>query len=80
MKNTIVFTSTLPPGLLKELDVVSKEFGLPKNKILEKALTAYFEKIKRAEYIHSFRRAAGDQEVINMAEEGLEDYLRILDE
>jgi hypothetical protein len=33
-----------------------------------------------AEFTRSFKRAALDPELISMAEEGLEDYLRILDE
>ena len=44
------------------------------------ALSAYFEKIKKAEYIRSFKAAAGDEEQLLLAEEGLEEYLKILDE
>ena len=42
----------------------SKEkFKVPKNRILEEALKAYFERIKKAEYIHSFKKAALDEEI-----------------
>lgn len=40
--------------------------------IIEDALTAYFEKLKKAEYTHSFRKAAKDEEIALMVEEGLD--------
>jgi predicted transcriptional regulator len=78
MKST-TFTSSLPEELLDLLESYAGKFNVPKNRILEKALRAYFERMKKAEYIHSFRRAAGDENMLSMAEEGLEDYLKILD-
>jgi hypothetical protein len=71
-------TTSLPEGLVQRLDEYSRKFNLPKSQILVKALEAYFERIRKAEYIRSFQRAAGDSEVMLMAEEGLEDYLKIL--
>jgi len=76
----INYTSTLPPDLMEMLNSYSQKFKLPKNRIMEQALTAYFEKLKKAEYAHSFRKAADDQDALIMAEEGLEDYLKILSE
>jgi len=78
MKDSMVFTTSLSKELLGMIDSYSKKFKVPKNRILEEALKAYFERMKRAEYIHSFKRAAGEEEITNMAEEGLEDYLKIL--
>ncbi len=74
------YTSSLPAELLQMLDNYAREFKMPKNRIVEKALLAYFEKLKKAEYAHSFRKAAADEEMVSMAEEGLEDYLKILPE
>jgi len=76
----INFTSSLPSDLLQTLDSYAQKFKVPKNRIMEQALSAYFERLKEAEYQRSFKKAAGDQEMIKMAEEGLEDYLKILDE
>jgi predicted transcriptional regulator len=73
-------TSSLSPELIARLDNYSRKFKIPKSRILEQALEAYFERIKKADYIRSFRMAAGDSEIVYMAEEGLEDYLKILDE
>lgn len=74
------FTSSLPADLLQLLDFYAQQFKVPKNRIMELALRTYFERLKQAEYVHSFKNAAIDKEMMNMAEEGLEDYLKILDE
>ena len=76
---TINYTSSLPEELLKLLSDYSRKFNVPRNRIMEQALKAYFEKLKKAEYIHSFKNAANDSIMISMTEEGLEDYLKILD-
>ncbi len=74
------YTSTLPSDVMERLDLYANRFKVPKNRLIEKSLRAYFERLKRAEYTRSFRRAAGDPEVVDMAEEGLDEYLKILDE
>ena len=74
------YTSSLPAELIEMLDAYAKKFRLPKNRIMEQALRAYFKKLKKAEYAHSFRKAADDKEMLSMAEEGIEDYLKILPE
>jgi predicted transcriptional regulator len=71
-------TSSLSPETISRLDAYSRKFKVPKSRILEQALEVYFEKIKRAEYIRSFMMAADDKEILPLAEEGLEDYLKIL--
>ncbi len=73
------FTSTLPKELLDKLSQKSKSLSLPKNKLIESALTLYLEHLERAEYINSFKRAAKDEDVLKMAEEGMQDYLNQLD-
>jgi len=80
MSKSLNYTSSLPADLLGMVEEYAAKFKVPKNKIIEKSLRAYFENLKRAEYVKSFRKAAQDSEIVNMAEEGLEDYLKILDE
>jgi len=75
----INYTSSLSSELMEILDLYAKQFKIPKNRIMEQALRAYFEKIKKAEYTHSFRNAANDSEMSVLAEDGLADYLKILD-
>jgi len=76
----INYTSSLPEELIEMLDTYARKFKMPKNRIMEQALRAYFEKLKKAEYAHSFRRAANDEVHVQMAEEGIEDYLKIISE
>lgn len=77
---SVNYTSSLPSDLIAMLDNYASQLKLPKNRIVEKALRAYFDQIKKAEYAHSFRRAAGDDDMLTLAEEGLEDYLKIISE
>lgn len=80
MKSNTTFTSSINTKVMKRLRGYSDKYKMPKNKIIETALNKYFDELKRAEYVKSFKRANNDPEMLLMAEEGLEDYLRILDE
>lgn len=74
------FTSTLPDELLQKLNEKASQLSMPKNKIIEKALSIYLDQLTRAEYIRSYRQAGQDAEIMQIAEEGMEDYLKQLDE
>lgn len=72
------FTSSLPDELLDKLSKVAKELKMPKNKLIEKALQLYLEEIKRAKYVKSFQRANNSKEILDMAEEGMADYFKMI--
>lgn len=74
------FTSTLPNHLLDQLGKVAKELGVPKNKIIEKALTIYMDQLNKAAYIRSYKQMADDADMLIVAEEGMADYLTQLEE
>lgn len=74
------FTSTLPDSLLELLTEKAKSLSVPKNKLIENALRLYLEHLEKAEYIKSYKKAAEDNDVMLMAEEGMEDYLKQLEE
>mgnify|MGYP003663725409 CR=1 FL=1 len=74
------FTSTLPDDLLKSLNEKAKALSLPKNKLIEKALRIYLDQLTRAEYVRSYRQLANDEEILSIAEEGMEDYCKKLEE
>ena len=80
MKSTVTYTSTLPSDLSEVLDQYAQLLKVPKNRLIEQALRSYFDNVKRAEYIKSFRRANQDEEMQTLANEGLEDYLKMMDE
>ena len=74
------FTSTLPEDLLKLLKENADKFSVPMNKLIENALRIYLDQLNRAEYVKSYKEAALDQDVMAMAEEGMEEYLQQLPE
>lgn len=74
------FTSTLPDDILQQLDKVSKALKMPKNKLIEKALRVYLDQLKKAEYVKSYKKLAKDVDVMQLAEEGMADYLSQLND
>ena len=74
------FTSTLPEDLLKLLKEKADKFSIPMNKLIEKALRIYLDQLNRAEYVKSYKEAAQDQDIMEIAEEGMEAYLKQLPE
>ncbi|HSP12434.1 MAG TPA: ribbon-helix-helix domain-containing protein [Salegentibacter sp.] len=73
------FTSSLPDELLRKLDVYAKQYGVAKNKIIEKALLIYLDQLNRAEYVKSYKLAGQDKDIMAIAEEGMEAYLKNLE-
>lgn len=72
------FTSSLPEATFKRLENESKRLKIPKNKIIDKALNYYLEKLERDTYIMAFKNLESDGEMIDMANEGLDDYVAAL--
>jgi len=72
------FTSSLPEDLLTRLHEMAKKLSVPKNTIIEKALEIYLDQLTRSEYIKSYKQAGKDQDILTMAAEGMEDYLKQL--
>jgi hypothetical protein len=71
----ITYTSKLTDVVFNELDMVSQKLKKSKREIIETALNQYFDRIKRAEYVASFKKLKGDTELIELSEMGLDDYL-----
>ena len=74
------FTSTLPNALLDLLNKKAEELKMPKNKIIEKALSIYLTQLNKAEYVRSYKQMAQDTDVLQMAEEGMNEYITQLEE
>ena len=73
------YTSTLPDEILQQLSTKAKKLSIPKNKIIERALSIYIDQLNKAEYIQSYKRAAKDDDILSIAEEGMEDYFNQLE-
>ena len=74
------FTSSLPDRILDQLAQAANDLKLPKNKIIEKALEIYLEQLDRAAYAKSYKRMANDPDMLAMAEEGMVDYFKQLED
>ncbi len=74
------FTSTLPDDLMKVLKDKADQLSVPMNKLIEKALRIYLDQLNRAEYVRSYKKASEDLDLISIAEEGMEEYLKQLSE
>jgi predicted transcriptional regulator len=74
------FTTSLPDELLAKLAEQAKKLGMPKNKLIENALNLYLEHLKRSAYVKSYKTAAEDEDIILMAEEGMADYLKQIED
>jgi ABC-type uncharacterized transport system substrate-binding protein len=68
------FKSTLPEELLRKLNEMALKLSIPKDKIIEKAIQIYLDQLTRAEYVVSFKNAKDDVDIIEMVEEGMEDF------
>lgn len=73
------YTSSLPDDLWGQLEEMSKSMKLPKNRLIEKALRIYLDQLNKAEYIKSYKQLAEDTDILQIAEEGMEEYLSQLD-
>jgi predicted transcriptional regulator len=74
------FTSTLPDDLILLLNEKANKLSMPKNKLIERALRIYLDHLNRAEYIRSYKELDNDPDILGMAEEGMDDYLKQLEE
>ena len=72
------FTSNLPEELLTQLSEKAKALSVPKNRLIEIALRLYLEHLEKAEYIQSYKGAAGNPDIFAIAEEGMATYLKQL--
>lgn len=80
MKNNITFTSSINNSIMKKLRDYSDKYKLPKNKIIENALTNYFDSFKKAEYTRSFQKENDEPENFTLAEANLDDFMKMIDE
>lgn len=74
------YTSTLPDDLHMLLQKKAKELSVPKNRLIERALRIYLEHLERVEYARSYQRASTDSDTLLIAEEGMTEYLKQIEE
>lgn len=72
--------TSLPDELIQKLSDYAKTLDMPKNKLIEKALSLYLDHLKRDAYVKSYKAAGQDQDMLSIAEEGMEVYLKQLED
>lgn len=73
-------TTSLPDDLVQRLAEYANTMGMPKNKLIEKALSLYLDHLKRAAYVKSYKTAADDEDILTLAEEGMHAYFKQLED
>lgn len=76
----IAYSSTISSELMDRLDHYASKLGVPKNRLIEMSISYYLDLLKKAEYIRSFQRVNEDEEQLKMAEEGMGDFLELVDQ
>jgi len=61
MKNSVVYTSSMNRGIIARLNMYAKKYNVPKNKVIELALTRLFETAVKAELDLTFKIAKHDR-------------------
>jgi hypothetical protein len=74
----ITYTSTLPHLVMDGVVEYAKKKKISKNKVIEIAVKKLLEEEIKNDLIESFKKISGDPEIIEMAEWGLEDYVKQL--
>jgi len=72
------YTSTLPDRVLEKLGEISLKLKIPKNQLIERALSKYLDEIERQMFIRSYKMLSDDPEILFLAEESLGWYVNEL--
>jgi hypothetical protein len=74
MPKSYVFTSNIPLELKEKIEQYSTKHHIPKNKVLEKALSLFFHEEKRKAFAEGIKKYGQNPENIEIAEWGMTDY------
>ncbi len=58
------------------LNLKAKELHLPKDKLIQKALRIYLDQLNKSAYIKSYKRLSEDIDILQIAEEGMAEYMK----
>lgn len=76
----VTYTSSLPALIMNELSEYAEKHQIKKNEIIKDAITTFLKEKRKQEYASSFQRMKGDNEQYQLAEAGLGDFKRAIDE
>ncbi len=76
----VTYTSSLPNMVMEELTEYATKNNKKKNEIIAEALSVYLKEKRKEEYAESFRKMKNDPEQKFLAEAGIGDFLRLIEE
>ena len=79
MKTTATFTSTIAPEIIAWVDKTARAKKKTRRTILEEAVMRYKRELTRQSLTEGFKRAANDPEMFELAQMGVDDYVRMVD-
>jgi hypothetical protein len=79
-KKNVTYTSTLPSVVMEEVAEYAAKKKISKNKVIEAAIRNFLDAEIKSELERTFKLAAEDPELVEMADWGLADYLEQLKE
>ena len=79
MSNKITYTSTLPEDVASAVRDYAERYRVSKNAVVEQALRQFFLQEKKREFREGFSKSAGEAEIMELAEQGLQDFTEVVD-
>ncbi len=76
----VTYTSSLPSIVMEELQEYANRNNQKKNKIIEEAITVFLNEKRKKEYADSFKKMKNDPEQKFLAEAGLGDFLKMIED
>lgn len=76
----VTYTSSMPSVVMEELAEYATRKNKKKNEIIADALKAFLKEQRKMEYAESFKRMKNDPEQKALAEAGLGDFLKMIED
>jgi len=76
----VTYTSSLPKTVMEELTEYANKNHKKKNEIIAEALLAFLKEKRKEEYAESFIKMKNDPEQKFLAEAGMGDFLKMIEE
>lgn len=80
MKNSVVYTSSMNRGIMARLNMYTKKYNAPKNKVIELALSRLFETAVKAELDLTFKIAKRDKAIRAFSKNAADDAPGVVSE
>lgn len=76
----VTYTSSLPSSVMEGLTEYAIKNNKKKNEIITEALSAFLKEKRKTDYAESFSKMKNDPEQKLLAEAGMGDYLKLIEE